>query len=120
MLRVVLRNLLENALKYGAGEQPVRIDITPAKEGEGDGWNWRISDGGPGVPPGLAEKIFEKYYRVGESSGTPGLGLGLYLSRRIVMQHGGRLYLDTARNPGASFVCWLPLTIPDHLESEDS
>ena len=72
------------------------------------------------MPPVLPEKIFEKYYRVGESSGTPGLGLGLYLSRRIVMQHGGRLYLDTARNPGASFVCWLPLTIPDHLESEDS
>ncbi len=120
MLRVVLRNLLENALKYGAGGQPVCIEITPATEAGMAGWSWRISDGGPGVPPGLAEKIFEKYYRVGESSGTPGLGLGLYLSRRIAMQHGGRLYLDTARRPGASFVCWLPLTIPDHLESEDS
>lgn len=120
MLRVVLRNLLENALKYGAGGQPVDIELTPLAEAGVAGLSWRVSDGGPGVPPGLAEKIFEKYYRVGESSGMPGLGLGLYLSRRIVMQHGGRLYLDTARSPGASFVCWLPLTIPDHLESEDS
>lgn len=120
MLRVVLRNLLENALKYGAVGDPVVIEITPAAEAGAAGWCWRISDCGPGVPAALAEKIFEKYYRVGESSGTPGLGLGLYLSRRIVMQHGGRLYLDSAHSPGASFVCWLPLTIPDNLESEAS
>ena len=108
LLQVVLRNLIENARKYAPSEEPIDIALKVRQEDEGPGIEWRISDHGDGIPASLAERIFEKYYRVSESSGTPGFGLGLYLSRRIVERHGGRLSLDTGWTSGASFVCWLP------------
>ena len=108
LLQVVLRNLIENARKYALSETPIDIALKAREEVEGPGVEWRISDRGAGIPPPLVERIFEKYYRASESSGTPGFGLGLYLSRRIVERHGGRLSLDTGWTSGASFVCWLP------------
>lgn len=74
---------------------------------------WRITDHGPGLAPELARKVFDKYTRGGETSTKPGLGLGLYLSRRIVQSHGGWLDADPDYRGGACFRCWLPLIPPD-------
>jgi signal transduction histidine kinase len=112
MLRVVLRNLMENAVKYAPGGEPIVIDIRPWKDGPSAGVLWRITDSGPGLEPGMAERIFEKYVRGSEHGGASGLGLGLYLSRRIVDHHGGWLRADEHCTQGASFMCWLPLLIP--------
>jgi len=112
MLRVVLRNLMENAVKYAPGGEPIVIDIRPWKDGATAGVMWRITDSGPGLEPGMAERIFEKYVRGSEQGGASGLGLGLYLSRRIVDHHGGWLRADEHCARGASFMCWLPLSIP--------
>jgi signal transduction histidine kinase len=109
LLRVVLRNLIENARKYAPEERPVEIEVGAHDDAGRPGVSWRITDSGSGVSPELAERIFEKYFRGSESSGTPGFGLGLYLSRRIVERHGGWLRLDTAHLVGASFICWLPI-----------
>lgn len=105
MLRFALLNLLDNACKYSPSGTPVRVHVE-ATEG---GVAWRVADDGPGIAPGMEEKIFEKYVRVGEISGKAGLGLGLYLARHIVERHGGKLQAEAGRAQGACFVCWLPV-----------
>lgn len=105
MLRFALLNLLDNACKYSPPESPVRVHIQAAE----DGVVWRVADEGRGIPPGMEEKIFDKYVRAGEVSGKAGLGLGLYLARHIVERHGGTIKAGAGRTQGACFVYWLPI-----------
>ena len=112
LLRVVVRNLIENARKYSPSGSAIEITVAAQNEGGRAGVSWQICDQGPGIPAALGERVFEKYFRGQESSGTPGFGLGLYLARRIVARHGGCLRLDSTRSAGARFVCWLPCTAP--------
>jgi signal transduction histidine kinase len=56
----------------------------------------------------MEERVFEKYARVSEISGTAGLGLGLYLVRHIVEHHGGSASARSGRSTGACFIVWLP------------
>jgi signal transduction histidine kinase len=104
MLRFALLNVLDNAAKYSPPETPVRVHIESGDQCV----IWRVEDDGPGIAPGMEEKIFGKYVRAGESAGKAGLGLGLYLARDIVERHGGTLKVETGRAQGACFVCWLP------------
>lgn len=113
LLVVVLRNLLDNALKYAPAPGSIDISIEASAHEKRPGVLWRIIDHGPGLTPDLAAKVFDKYTRGGENSAKPGLGLGLYLSRRIVQSHGGWLDADPDYRGGACFRCWLPLTPPD-------
>lgn len=108
LLRIALLNLLENASKYAPGDSPINVTLSPCEQGNVHGVRWHIEDYGPGVPPGMAERIFEKYTRLGESSGTAGLGLGLYLVRHIFEHHGGWVRTETGRSIGAGFIVWLP------------
>jgi signal transduction histidine kinase len=109
MLRFALLNLLDNACKYSPPESPVRVHI----EAAGGGVTWRVEDNGSGIPPGMDDRIFEKYVRLGESGNKAGLGLGLYLARHIVQRHGGTLTVETGRIKGACFICYLPATIKE-------
>lgn len=107
LLKVALSNLIDNAAKYSAPDQPVDVRIhTTAETGGSPGIAIDVIDQGPGVPLEARERIFEKYFRADESSGIPGLGLGLYLTRRIVESHGGRVRL--LDGPGARFRILLP------------
>jgi signal transduction histidine kinase len=107
MLRFALLNLLDNACKYSPSGSPVSVTL----RAEMHGVTWRVADNGPGIPVGMEEKIFEKYVRAGEiisQGGKAGLGLGLYLAHHIVERHGGTLSVETGREQGACFICWLP------------
>ena len=106
MLRFALLNLLDNACHYSPPGSPVRVTIAAVDEGV----VWRVEDEGPGIPPGLEERIFEKYIRISEASGKAGLGLGLYLARQIAQAHGGWLRARPGAAVGACFECWLPAT----------
>ena len=90
-LRQVLINLVDNAVKHGpsGGEVHLTIEV-------GDEVTTYVCDQGAGLPPEEAEQIFAPYYQVRPSSDryTKGLGLGLFISRRIVEEHGGRIWLD--------------------------
>jgi signal transduction histidine kinase len=108
LLRIALLNLMENAGKYAPGETPITVTLKPSTHENVAGMYWHIEDTGPGVAPGMEERIFEKYTRLGETSGTAGLGLGLYLVRHIFEHHGGWVKTESGRSIGAGFIAWLP------------
>lgn len=115
MLRVVGINLLENALKYSDPLSPVEVRLQKQIREGVVGVTWTFEDQGPGIPRGLEEKIFEKYFRAISGCGKPGLGIGLFLARFICERHGGHLGLSVLQaEKGASFEVWLPLR---HVDS---
>ncbi len=97
----VLVNLLSNAVKYSPEGDEVRVRVTP----EGDGVRVAMTDQGIGLPPGEAERIFEPFGRAENATNLPGMGLGLYISRQIVTQHGGQMGAGSA-GPGQGTTAW--------------
>ena len=119
LLRRVLRNLLENARRYGQPSQPL-ADGEPAvrlligrRAAAGDRGAWAVvavEDRGPGVPDALRERIFEPFYRLpGASEREGGVGLGLSLVKSIAERHGGRIRCEARPGGGARFVLELPI-----------
>jgi signal transduction histidine kinase len=117
LLRRVLRNLLENARRYGkpvaAGhdsEPDVRLCIAAAEARAPGRVLFWVEDRGPGVPAELRERIFEPFYRLpGASEREGGVGLGLSLVRTIVERHGGQVRCEDRPGGGARFVVELPV-----------
>jgi signal transduction histidine kinase len=103
----VLQNLLENAAKYADRMEPIRLTI----EQRGPAVRIEVSDGGPGIPPDLRNRIFEPFFQVDPSRtpGRSGYGLGLYLSKKVIEEHGGSLTVETGDRGGAAFVITLPI-----------
>jgi signal transduction histidine kinase len=107
LLRRAVRNLIENARRYGGGA----VEVTLA--GEGDGAVLRVSDRGPGVPPAYRERIFEPFFRMpGHAEREGGVGLGLALVRQIAERHGGRVSCEPRAGGGSSFSLHLPAQRP--------
>lgn len=98
----VVRNLVENAIKFhgGAGVPEIEIDA----DLDGDRVEIRICDNGPGIEPQFREKVFELFDRLDDS--VPGTGIGLALARRIVELHGGRIWIETPKNGQGSCFCF--------------
>lgn len=98
----VVTNLLSNAVKYGCG-RPIQVAV------EADAAQARlvVSDRGIGVPPEAATRVFLPFERI-HPDRAPGLGLGLYITREIVLAHGGEIRLDDRVREGATFVVTLP------------
>jgi two-component system OmpR family sensor kinase len=114
LLRRVVRNLLENARRYGhaAGQPDALVRLGLAIEPGPGGQRHavlRVDDQGPGVPAHLRERIFEPFYRLpGASEREGGVGLGLSLVRTIVERHGGQVRCEDRPGGGARFVVTLP------------
>jgi signal transduction histidine kinase len=106
----ILFNLVDNAAKYASGASERRIEISCAAGGRTA--QIRVRDFGPGLTHEQRKKLFRPFSKtVQEAAVTaPGVGLGLALCRRLARDLGGRLQLETAEGPGASFVLELPLT----------
>jgi two-component system sensor histidine kinase KdpD len=106
LVEQLLTNLLENAFRHGEGG---RVGLTArALEGAVE---VEVSDQGPGIPDGLRERVFEKFYRSPGASADGGVGLGLAICRAIVRLHGGRIWIEEAPGGGASFRFTLPLEV---------
>jgi signal transduction histidine kinase len=104
LLRRAVRNLLENANRYGAGE--VGLDLRE----EGGFAVVAVSDAGPGVPTQLQSRVFEPFYRLpGASEREGGVGLGLALVRSIALRHGGNVSCGSSEQGGARFTICLPI-----------
>ncbi|WP_310383761.1 DUF4118 domain-containing protein [Roseateles sp.] len=112
LMERVLCNLLENALKY----TPLGSSLSLTAElGPADDLLLRVSDNGPGLPPGREEQLFAKFSRGERESSTPGVGLGLAICRAIVQAHGGSIRAENLAGGGASFILSLPLGQPPVL-----
>jgi PAS domain S-box-containing protein len=106
-LEQVIDNLLSNALKYSPGGGQVRATVSV----DGNLVTLTVEDGGIGLPPGAADRIFEPFGRAANAmtQNVPGMGLGLYISRQIVEAHGGRIAAASdGEGQGATFTIWLP------------
>jgi signal transduction histidine kinase len=90
-LRQVLLNLVDNAIKHGPTGREIHVTVEV-----GDEVTTYVCDEGPGLPPAEAEQIFAPYYQVRHPTArySRGLGLGLFISRQIIEEHGGRIWLD--------------------------
>ena len=116
LIERVLYNLLENAGKYTPDGTLIRL----AAAVSGDNLRVTISDNGPGLPKGQEESIFEKFTRGTRESTTPGVGLGLAISRAIVEAHGGKIWAEHNPGGGARFCFTLPLGTPPATPPEEA
>ncbi|MFQ5398961.1 MAG: GAF domain-containing protein [Anaerolineae bacterium] len=108
MIRRVLVNLVDNALKYSHGSQKVTISAVVAPDDD-KMVQVSVSDQGKGVPKRYRKSIFEKFARIKSVSSSKGLGLGLAFCRLAVEGHGGRIWVDDAPGGGARFSFTLPI-----------
>jgi two-component system, NtrC family, sensor histidine kinase KinB len=108
MIRRVLINLLENALKFSPDQS--RITVAASWQPDAPWITFSITDQGTGIPEQYREVIFEKFRRVQEYEGGPkGLGLGLAFCRLAVVAHGGQIWVRSAKPEGAKFSFTLPV-----------
>jgi PAS domain S-box-containing protein len=108
-LNQVLTNLLTNALKYS----PDGADVTVRIAREANEARIAVVDRGAGIPPEAIPHLFERFYRVtGTAHMVQGLGLGLYISNRIVEAHGGRIEVESEPGRGSTFSVVLPMGMP--------
>lgn len=105
LMSLVLRQLLDNALKYSPPGSPLEI-TGESKDGR---VVLRIHDHGAGIPQRERERIFEKFYRwQATASHIPGTGLGLYIAREITRAHGGDVWVEGETGSGSVFCVALP------------
>jgi signal transduction histidine kinase len=100
-IRRILVNLLDNAHKYGAA--PIHVTLEPGE----DCVILSVADAGPGLPVEERERLFERFYRA-DTTGKPGLGLGLPIVRGLAASCGGHVWAEDAPGGGAIFRVALP------------
>jgi signal transduction histidine kinase len=112
----VLRNLLDNAVKYspGGGLILVRAELRPGEV------VISVADQGVGIAPEHLHQLFEKFFRAktGLIQHVVGSGLGLPISHAIVESHGGRIWAESVSGQGSTFYFTLPVPGPDHGSDE--
>jgi PAS domain S-box-containing protein len=107
-IKQVVTNYLTNALKYSPAACPVEVGVTS------DGAQARVwvRDQGPGLAPDQQQRVFERFYRAPDiavqSDAGIGLGLGLYICRSIIEQHGGQVGVESVPRQGCTFWFTLP------------
>ena len=104
----VVGNLVENALKYGAGTVTVAIHGTPV------GAEVTVSDEGEGIPEEMLARVFTKFWRRGDGGRRSGTGLGLFIVKGLIEAHGGEIAAGRAATGGAEFRFTLPAGAPTY------
>lgn len=104
MIEQVLINLLENAARYTPTGSALEIDVAVLDNNV----EISVADHGTGIPKGLEEKLFEKFYQVRHETAQSGVGLGLAICRAIVEVHGGGIRAQNRPEGGAVFTITLP------------
>jgi signal transduction histidine kinase len=110
LLRRMILNLVDNAVKYTPAGGVVRLSLTR----ESDNYMISVSDTGPGIPPEAQARVFDRFYRAdiershSEEAVSDGTGLGLAIARWIAQAHDGDLELAGSDNRGTTFIIRLP------------
>lgn len=113
----VLRNLVENAVKYGPTGQSIRLRL--ARGAEPGSARIMVDDEGPGIPPEERARVWQPYYRLDRdrNAAMGGSGLGLSVVAELVRELGGRTWIEDAPDRGARFVVELPGVAPARAEA---
>jgi len=109
MLRAVT-NLLENAINYTPDGGSVALSVETRRGASGDELAVTVTDTGPGIPAIEHGRIFDKYYRLAQSSGKKGTGLGLAIVKAVAEAHNGRVELESEPGRGSRFTLVIPVT----------
>ena len=115
-VRVILQNLMSNAIRFGAAEGPV---VTVGAGPEGEDWRVTVHDDGHGIPTEHRDRIFEAFERVPGTNAPIGYGLGLAICKRLVERHGGLIGVESERDAGTTFWFTLPAAAPSGAEHGD-
>jgi signal transduction histidine kinase/HAMP domain-containing protein len=114
LLRQVVSNLVDNAVKYtpSGGNVRVGLDVTDKRA------TIRVADTGIGIAPDDQVRLFEKFHRIKrrETADVKGTGLGLALVKSIIERHEGRVWVESALNEGSTFYVELPIPSSEELE----
>ncbi len=107
----VFINLITNAIKYSPKANKINITLSHSEECVRVG----VKDFGIGIAPDHHDKIFERFFQVGNNRGQSfaGLGIGLYITSAIVSQHRGRIWVESTEGQGSTFFFELPLLTPE-------
>ncbi len=105
LLRLLIQNLISNALKY-RGDENVKIAISATRQN--DVWQFSIRDNGIGLDPRFSEKIFAPFQRLHGREEYEGTGIGLAICQQAVERHGGRIWVEARPGEGACFYFTLP------------
>jgi two-component system, NtrC family, sensor histidine kinase KinB len=108
MMRRVLINLLENAIKFSEADAKIEIGA----KSEASKVQFWVQDHGPGIPASEHKRIFEKFVRVKGKERPSGLGIGLAFCRIAVQTHGGKIWIESEEGNGARFIFTLPVMDP--------
>ncbi|MGH2401626.1 MAG: sensor histidine kinase [Candidatus Limnocylindria bacterium] len=121
-LEQVLDNLVENAIKYTPNRVLPEVEVAQV----GSEARLTVIDHGVGIPEAERDRIFDRFYRASNAQGITdtGMGLGLYICRRIVEEHGGRIWVQPTPGGGSTFCVALPIADdapePDLANAEPS
>jgi len=113
-IQIVLRNILENAQRYGGPDVLIEISATYEHEQtkKRTGLTVHITDNGPGIPSQLVERVFDRFYQIegGHERSSSGVGLGLAICRGFIEAHGGRIWAENRADgkSGVVFHLWFP------------
>ena len=115
-LETILRNLIENSVKYAGENSHILVDVSR----QGKQIVFRVSDDGPGIPASESQKIFESFYQANTSlaRASSGVGLGLAICQGFVRAHGGEIWIED-QNQGACIAFSIPLSF-DATEVENN
>ena len=113
----IVRNLIDNALKYSPANQRVTVTV----DVDADDVVVRVHDRGPGIDPDQRDRIFDRFYQVDQSDTrrVGGVGMGLYICRRVAERLGARIWLDQSDASGSVFGVRLPIADRTEREAAD-
>ncbi len=99
-LKLLLQNLVSNAVKYRYPERQLLVEITADEKN--DHWLFGVKDNGSGIPQDQKENIFQIFKRLPQAAGTAGAGLGLSICKKIIARHGGEIWAEPAIPHGST------------------